>query len=369
MAMGCADRADAPVPAVPRSPAVDAGVSIVSVAPVAPAAPVSAVADHVELTFTGDVMFGGTFRGTWVPYEAGTFDPLAEIAAKLDSDFVLPNLETTVVETIPVRSLVGDLRFAARPDQVAVLPRHGIRAVTIANNHAADLDGPGVIETALQLAKLGITAFGAARTDGGPRVETIEVRGWRLGVIAATVWLNRGQRRAEAHVPLLAPKDFARTIVPLVEAARKTHDLVIVTVHWGIQYADNPEAWQVAAARQIIDAGADAVIGHHPHLLQRIERYKHGVIAYSLGNFMFNNSLPFQRNTGILRLGFSAPSHCLDLVVLHPAAMFASPVHHPKPATGKQFDEIVQRMQRLAPKDTPITVDSDRLVVAADCPR
>ena len=59
----------------------------------------------------------------------------------------------------------------------------------------------------------------------------------------------------------------------------------------------------------------------------------------------------------------------LTCTLIHPAAMFASPVHHPKPATGKQFDEIVQRMQRLAPKDTPITVADDHLVVAADCPR
>jgi poly-gamma-glutamate synthesis protein (capsule biosynthesis protein) len=378
MAIGCGNpRREAPAPAAPEKPIVAVAGSSAPIAPpidaaiavAAPDAAPSNVADHIELTFTGDIMFGGTFSGKWRPQEAGTFDPLAEIAPKLKADFVLPNLETTVVAKIPVDKLVGDLRFAARPDQVATLTRNGVHAVTIANNHANDIDGPGVIETATRLKELGITAFGAARADGGgPRVETVDVRGWRVGIIASTVWLNRGQRREDPKIPLVAQKDFTRDMVKLVKEARADHDLVFVVVHWGIQYVDDPEKWQVDAAHDIIDAGADALIGHHPHLLHRIERYKNGVIAYSLGNFLFNNALPLQRNTGILRLGFSAPKHCLDLVVLHPAAMYSSPVHHPRPVTGTIFDEIVARMTKLA-RNTPIKVEGDHLVVQPVCPR
>ncbi len=342
------------------------------------ASPNAAIADHIELTFAGDIMFGGTFSGKWRPQDApADFDPLSAIAPQLKSDLALINLETTVVSKIPVDKMVGDLRFAARPDQIATLVRNGVQAVTIANNHANDLDGPGVIETPTHLRELGITMIGSARTEGPTlRVETIEVRGWRIGFIAATEWLNRSQSKSDPKIPRISPQSFVKEVVPLVQAARKDHDLVFVVVHWGIQYVDEPESWQVEAAHAVIDAGADALIGHHPHLLHRLERYKHGLIAYSLGNFLFNNALPLQRNTAVLRLGFTHANHCLDLVALHPAAMYPSPVHHPQPVAPSSrssniFDEIVDRMNRLSlkgPHPTKLTVSGDRILAPPACP-
>lgn len=353
---------------------LDAGVAIATDGASPPSVAFGTIADRLELTFTGDIMFGGTFGGKWRPQDApDDFDPLAAIAPQLKSDLALINLETTVVNKIPIDKLIGNLRFAARPDQVATLPRNGVKVVTIANNHACDLDGPGVVETSTRLRELGITALGAARTEGPLlRVETVEVRGWRIGFIAATTRLNRSQAKGDPKVPLVAEKDFANTVVPLVKAARADHDLVFVVVHWGIQYADDPESWQVEAAHAIIDAGADGLIGHHPHILHRLERYKGGIIAYSLGNFLFNNALPLQRNTAVLRLGFSHAKHCLDLVALHPAAIFPAPVHHPQPAKGSMFEEIVERTTRLSrkgPHPTQLTVEGDRIVAPSACPR
>ncbi len=361
--------ASAPKPAPTPTPIRRAAV------PAEPPVANPAVADRIELTFAGDIMFGGTFAGKYRPQEApADFDPLAPIAAQLKSDLAVVNLETTVVKKIPIDKLVGDLRFAARPDQVATLLRNGVTAVTIANNHACDLDGPGVIETAVNLRELGITALGAARTEAPlVRIETMEVRGWKIGFIATTTWLNRSQAKRDPKVPRLKQAEFTSELVPLVKAARTNHDLVFVLVHWGTQYADDPDAWQVEAAHAIIDAGAAGVIGHHPHILHRIERYKDGVIAYSLGNFLFNNALPVQRNTAVLRLGFAGPSRCLDKVVLHPAAMYPSPVHHPKPvpASNRIFSEIVERTTRLSLKGkhpTKLTVEGDLIVAPPACP-
>ena len=317
-------------------------------------------------------MFGGTFSGKWRPQEAGTFDPMKDIAPVMAADFAMVNLETTVVTKIP--ELTGDLRFAARPDQVATLPRNGVKYVTIANNHIADVDQDGLKQTPEHLKDLGITAFGAPRKDGPTfRVETVEIRGWKVGMIAATTWLNRPQRTGPKIPYFSDRKDLEKELVPLIKKARSDHDLIFVTLHWGIQYADNPDEWQVKAARAMIDAGADAIIGHHPHILQRIERYKDGVIAYSLGNFLFNNALPGQRNTGVIRLGFSKKpdKRCLDKLVFHPAAIYPSPVHHPKPVTGKLFDEIDERISKLSKKGDHPTAwkrDGDKLVAPAVCP-
>lgn len=338
----------------------------------APSTSSTAPAARLELTFAGDIMFGGTFKGRWCPQEAKDFDLLAPIRAQLAADISVANLETAVVSKIPIEKFTNNLRFAARPDQVEVLPKNGVKVVSIANNHIADADEVGIRETPKHLRDLGITALGAPRTDDGPllRIETVEAKGWRVGFIAATTRLNRPQKASVPRVPLIDAKQLQAAVVPLVKKARADHDLVFVVLHWGVQYADDPEKWQVTAARAFIDAGANGVIGHHPHILQRLERYKDGVIAYSLGNFVFNNAMPLQRNTGVLRLGFQHAKKCLDTVVLHPAAIYPSPVHHPKPLdrSNKMFDEVVQRMTKLS-APMKITVDGDKLVAPAACTR
>ena len=73
-----------------------------------------------------------------------------------------------------------------------------------------------------------------------------------------------------------------------VRAARRKADIVIVSLHWGTEYAREPDPEQRAFAHQLIDAGATLVLGHHPHTPQPVERYHHGLIAYSLGNFVFD---------------------------------------------------------------------------------
>ena len=339
-----------------------------------PSTPGDPRAERIELTFMGDVMFGGTFSGRFVPQDAETHDPLADIATMVASDLPLANLETTVVKKIPVDRMKGNLRFAATPGQVATLPRHGIKTVTLANNHANDLDGAGVAETPTHLRELGIQFIGGFVVAPPVfRAETIEVKGWRVGFVAATTKLNRPQKPGDPVVPVVDIAQLEATLVPVIEEARPKHDLVIVVLHWGTQYSEVPSLEQVAAARAFIDVGADAVVGHHPHILQAIERYKGGLIAYSLGNFVFQNAVPGQRDTGVLRLGFAraAKAACLDLAAFQPAIMRGRPVHHPVPAEGDEFKDIARKLQRLSstkPFSTRWKIEADRLTVTAACP-
>jgi hypothetical protein len=353
----------APVGSAPRRVSPD------PVVPVANPPDPDVRAERIEMTFMGDVMFGGTFSGRFVPQEAGEFDPAAAVAELVKSDLALANLETTVVKDIPVAKMKGNLRFAARPDQVAALPRNGITHVTLANNHATDLDGAGVAETPIHLAELGVTFIGGAVLEPPVfRAETVEVKGWRVGFVAATTKLNRPQTPGDPVVPVVDIANLEAMLVPVVAAARKDHDLVIVVLHWGTQYDEVPSTQQVQAARAFIDAGAGAVIGHHPHILQGVERYKDGLIAYSLGNFLFQNAVKGQRDTGVLRLGFRRDGGCIDLVAFQPAVMQARPVHHPIPATGAAFKEIAGKLQRLSkPMATTWTVEAERLVSAPFC--
>ena len=332
-------------------------------------------APAIELTFAGDVMFGRFVDGGFRPIRAERHDPFRGVAAVIKSDLAMVNLETPVMKKPPRKSKYGTrMRFVAPPSRVATLPRNGITAVTIANNHYWDMHRAGAIETPAVLAELGVTAVGATRhQDPLFRVETVVVKGWRIGFVAAAAVCNTEWSHAFPRLPFAEPEVFARAVAPVVREARADHDLVIAVFHWGEEYEDVPDVWQVKAAHAIIDAGADAVIGHHPHVLQGIERYKHGVIAYSLGNFLFDNTYTTRRWSGVLRLRFErggggGDAACLAAPTFHPLVVVPRPHHHPTVARGRNFKAVSSRLIKLSKvRKTRWTVDGERLVTPGAC--
>lgn len=331
-------------------------------------------AETIELTFVGDIMFGGFFGGVFAPRRPTPGDPLAAVEALVASDLAMANLETPVLRDVPrTEKDAKKMHFVASVDQVATLAAHGIRAVSVANNHQFDMRVAGALETMEILAELGITAIGGPR-DAAPlvRVETIEVRGWKLGFIAATKVANHRPRPGQPQpVFIKATSALVEQVVPAITAARADHDAVIVVLHWGKEFVDAPSRSQTRTARAFIDAGAIAVIGSHPHVLQGIERYKHGVIAYSLGNFVFRNVNDQVRQTGVLRLALRdhAASRCLDRVELHPAIEQRKPFYHPVPADRRGFKKVARRLITLsAALRTRWRITGDRLSTAGACP-
>lgn len=316
-------------------------------------------ADRIELTFGGDVMFGRLVEGTWWRYKDG-YDPFARIAHLLKSDLAVVNLETTVVSKLP--KLIGNLRFAATPAQLATLSRHGIGVVQIANNHSGDLDVDGLVQTPEHVRAAGMIALGAPTPEPRLDVVTVVVRGWKVGFIAATTWLSRKHRGAP-YVPLVRELDLEASLVPLVKTARANHDVVVVMLHWGYELEAVPTAGQETIAHALIDAGADALIGTHPHVLQKIERYKSGVIAYSLGNLVFPSAYAGPRRTGVLRLAYRRTGRCLAAAIFHPAVMRLSPAHHPEPERAA----VPHRLVTLSGPKTVWRVVGDRFEAPADC--
>lgn len=303
----------------------------------------------LELVFVGDVVLGEyvfddhrSFAGPLAPG-----DPFADVAELLHADLVVGNLESPVMFEIPERSpLRGGHRFGASAPAVDGLAAGGFDVMSVANNHANDLAREGLEQTPLVLRERGILPVGSAVYEGSPlRVETLEHRGWRIGWLSATTWLNHAPAEGDPAVPVVRVSALRRELVPLVEQAQGEHDLMIVLLHWGRERRERPEPAQIHAAHALIDAGADLVIGHHPHVLQGIERYGDGLIAYSLGNFLFPAREEAFRDSAVLRVRVRVEERGSVVGAELRAVRLASYV--PQLATSGERSVIHERLQRL----------------------
>ncbi len=189
--------------------------------------------------------------------------------------------------------------FKADPANVECLTDGGFDMISLANNHSMDCSRPGLIETMHYLAKSGIAYIGAGDTPSDAALPVImTLKGIRIAFLARNAWLPEGAWfRPDA--PNSSYLD-TETIESEVRQASEQADVVIVSLHWGIEYRMHSQPAQVELAHKIIDAGADLILGHHPHVLQKVEKYHGGVIAYSLGNFLFDSPFKNCKQTTIL---------------------------------------------------------------------
>ncbi|TKC01679.1 MAG: CapA family protein [Mesorhizobium sp.] len=176
--------------------------------------------------------------------------------------------------------------YKVDPKAASVLRRAGFAALTIANNHVQDCGRAGVLETLDTLERHSIKSYGGGRdqaTAHDPAIfNGVDVRIGLLGYYWNRRTAARGDLPGSARdLPELVERDLAR-LRPLV-------DRIAVMVHWGIPYQRQPTEDDRIKARQFIDLGADAVIGHHPHILQPVEIYRGRPILYSVGNFAFGS--------------------------------------------------------------------------------
>jgi poly-gamma-glutamate synthesis protein (capsule biosynthesis protein) len=325
----------------------------------------------LTLAFGGDVMFGRFIEGGFSPIEAEKHPPFEGVASLLQAaDLAMVNLETPVMASPPPTSAWGTrMRFVATPARLATLADAGVDVVSLANNHWYDVRSAGVNETPGHCKAVGLTAIGAARAEPRFRIETIEVRGKRIAAIAATTVRNGDQRDGEPLLPHATPRELRDLVTPLVTQARADHDLVMVVMHWGVEYADAPSKWQIDAAHRFVDAGADLVIGSHPHVLQGVERYKGGLIAYSLGNFLFDNTVVGPRQTGVLTV--TVDDEGCTSARFDPAFVHKLPEHHVAAAPGPKGRIIRDRVRTLSaakPFKTTWTDDGDALRLERACP-
>lgn len=220
------------------------------------------IAPAVTLAFVGDVMLG---RRAELDLEAAKVVRAA--------DWAFGNLECAITSTPPVRRKLVNLR--ADPERGSWLTALGLDCVSIANNHAGDCGDKGLADTLTILRERGV---GAAGLKGKPLIQ--KVRGRSIGVLAFTDF----PRDAVGSVSIAGPAEVANAVRDL----RPKCDLLVVSFHWGVEGTTIPNGRQRHFANLAADAGADVVVGHGPHKVQPIDRIGKTLVAYSLGDFVFD---------------------------------------------------------------------------------
>ena len=312
--------------------------------------PLSPRARSFDLVFVGDIIFG-RYRGDPERFDrivAEGVDPFEHIQPLLANAVVVGNLETPVAETIPeVSPSRATHRFAASRKMVGLLSHAGFDALSVANNHHYDLRADGQRSTPRILREEGIVPIGAATEDPPAlRLHTVQRDGWRVALVGLTNRLNMNLAASPPHVPFLSADDIVEEVLALVRPARDKHDVVVGSIHWGEEYADRPTWGQQMIGRALIDGGVDVVFGHHPHVLQGIERHGSGIIAYSMGNFLFENISAVPRLTGTLRIHYERPG-CATWARFDPLVMERSP-RRPGLATGIHGQRVRDRVVELS---------------------
>lgn len=262
------------------------------------AAPASHDDQEWTLAAVGDVIIGRTVYSQMRKY--GDMErPFAYYAQTLaGADLALADLECAFSDTKPVLT-DGGMTFVSPYAAAAGLKTAGIDAVSVANNHSFNGGAAGYTGTLGLMDSLGVKTFGGganvaeART---PRIMT--VKGTKIALLGYSSIV--GSTPAGAATPgmnyiSMAPwgpfsePDVARMEAD-IQAAKAQADVVMVYYHWGTEYTHDANADQRTVAHRAIDAGADLILGTHPHWVQGVEWYKDRLITYSLGNFIFDQA-------------------------------------------------------------------------------
>jgi len=332
-AAGCAveESAAAPERPVKRDPEPAAAQ--------APAAP-----GRFTIIAVGDVMLGGHAES--LIRKNGLDYPFSKVKPGIESHAIaFGNLEAPISARGKEKPWK---RFSlrVRPSEGRAIARSGIDAVTLANNHMMDFGAAALSDTVKHLDEWGIVHAGAGTDIGQARAPArFDVEGTEVDILAYCAWSPSPMHAGEDR-PGVAPLE-REVILEDVRAHAGRGAVVIVSLHWGVQHTDRAAAGQVELAREIVEAGASAVIGHHPHRPQEIEVHAGRPIAYSLGNFVFGHMNSLYRDNIALVLEFEGGRLVLASI-LPVAGHNGATRFQPWFLTGGDASEVIDHVSRLS---------------------
>ncbi len=246
-----------------------------------------------------------------------------------NDDLTIVNFEGTLSDKGSRQS--KQFAFRADPEYVNILTSSSVEAANLANNHSRDYGEESYNDTITNLEAAGITTF------IGDKVEVREANGVRVGLVGIYCLTDEGKQKLE----------------PAMEKVKELNpDIIVVSFHWGQEKATKPNSTQKELAHKAVDLGANLVIGHHPHVLQGIEKYNGTYILYSLGNFCFGgNTNMSDKDSAMFRQSFTidadgnvADDDAVEIIPFRATSSDNKNDYCPKPATGEQREKIIKKL-------------------------
>ncbi len=277
----------------------------------------------ISILFVGDIMLSREI-GAQIKREGDPRYPFLKIKDFLDTfDLRFANLESPISDQGWNQGSMYS--FRADPKVVEGLTFAGLNVLSIANNHIWDWGSPALVQTARILKENGIVPIGAGEDEAAANKLIIIERGaTKIGFLAYTT-LYPKTLEATATRPGVSHFNVEK-IKKVIGDAKSKADVLVVSLHWGEEYRTEASDEQKRIARALVDAGADLIVGHHPHVAEEVERYsppsspsgrtstgaqaladkpdgqRDGWIAYSLGNFVFDQNFSSETRRGLILL-------------------------------------------------------------------
>ena len=247
----------------------------------------------VTLSFAGDIYLSD--------YALKAYDNGGGISGMLgeslqaeikNADFFLANEEFPFSDR-GTKAPDKQFNFRVSPERAHIMKEIGCDFLALANNHTLDYGTEALLDTVSTLDSIGIPHAGAGENSEKAMEPVFLKKGeLNIGVLAATRVAPVASWEAGSEKPGLFFTYKPEKLLAKIREVRPQCDYLVVYVHWGVEKKTTPESYQREMGKQFIDAGADLVVGSHPHVLQGIEYYKGKPILYSLGNFIFGSSIP-----------------------------------------------------------------------------
>ncbi|MBI4539116.1 MAG: CapA family protein [Gemmatimonadetes bacterium] len=235
----------------------------------------------------------------------------------------------------------------------------GVDVVATANNHALDAEGEGLVDTREALWRAGIGAVGTGRDlEDARRPFIVERQGMKVGFLGYSQFVNAGSSAfAQPERAGVVPLD-PFIIKEDIRRLREQVDYVVVSFHWGVENSQDTHADQRKFAHEIIDAGADVIVGHHPHVPRGVEVYKGKVIFYSLGNLIFGHAHTYWMDNYLGRLTLARDG--IKKVEILPISGRGNNLGQPRLLEGDAARALLEDIQkRTAQLDTQMEVQGN----------
>ena len=262
---------------------------------------------ELAVAFTGDILLDRGVRRQIV--EKGVeslFTPDMD-SLLAGADLVVGNLECPVTEVH--YPLFKRFVFRGDPEWLSVLHRHGFTHLNLANNHSVDQGRRGLVSTIHNIAKAGITPFGADSTLEAARSPLL------LASSPRNVFLLSSVQLPLEHFPFLVDRPTPSilstdSLCSIIQRLKYNHPgcCIVVSLHWGKEHTLEPTPTQRHDAHRLVEAGADALVCHHPHTFQNVEYYHDAPIFYSVGNYIFDLEPEINRHGAVVILRISTGS-------------------------------------------------------------